>query len=97
MSGDVTCRLDRLRLDRDRWTLGIALEFPPGGRTLESFQAGRLVVQNELRLVSADGKRTLAPTGYVVELGSSRRASPSGRTWSASASRSAHSAATCCG
>lgn len=70
----VTCRLDRVLLARDRWTLQVGLEYPAGTKPLESFQAGSLVVQNEMKLVSADGKRTLAPSSYVVESVSSRRA-----------------------
>jgi hypothetical protein len=71
---DVTCRLEKLILARDRWTLQVGLEYPGGTKALESFQAGSLVVQNEMKLVSADGKRTLMPTSYVVESVSSRRA-----------------------
>ena len=54
----------------------IGLEYPAGGsgKTLESYQASSLVVQNELRLVSADGKRTLAPSSYVIDSVSSKRA-----------------------
>ena len=71
---DVTCRLERLLLARDRWTIQVGMEYPAGMKALESFQAGSLVVQNEVKLMSADGKRTLLPTSYVVESVSSRRA-----------------------
>ena len=70
----VKCRLERVLLARDRWTLRVGMEYPAGTKALESFQAGSLVVQNEMKLVSANGKRTLLPTSYVVESVSSRRA-----------------------
>ncbi|MFO0841722.1 MAG: hypothetical protein U0797_04885 [Gemmataceae bacterium] len=71
---DVVCRVERVVLDDDRWSLRLALDYPAGGKELESFQAGSLVVNNELLLVSADGKRTLASTGYVIDSVSTRRA-----------------------
>ena len=71
---DVKCKLVRVLLARDRWTIQVALEYPSGTKALESFQAGSLVIQNEMKLVTADGKRTLLPTSYVVESVSSRRA-----------------------
>jgi hypothetical protein len=71
---DVVCRIDRVVLGKERWTVQVGLEYPPGGRALESFQAGSLVAHNELRLTSPDGKRTLAPSGYVINRVSSRRA-----------------------
>ena len=76
VQSDVVCRIDRLLLARDRWTVVIGLEYPAGGGgiSLESYQASSLVVQNELRLVSGDGKRVLAPSSYVIDSVSSRRA-----------------------
>ena len=71
---DVVSRVDRIVLDKERWSVTMALEYPAGGKILESFQASSLVLNNELVLVSRDGKRTLAPTGYVVDTVSSRRA-----------------------
>jgi hypothetical protein len=71
---DVVCRLARIKLERDRWSISIALDYPEGSLRLESFQAASLVVNNELTLLSKDGKRSLSPTGNVVEYVASRRA-----------------------
>ena len=86
---DVTCRIDRVVLGRDRWTVTMALEYPGGARPLESFQAGSLVVQNEFRLASADGKKSLLPTSYVIDTVSSRRAVVSYHFMAGHASRAA--------
>jgi hypothetical protein len=71
---DVICRLARIKLERDRWSLSVAMEYPEGSLRLESFQAASLVANNELTLLSKDGKRSLSSTGYVVESVTSRRA-----------------------
>jgi hypothetical protein len=71
---EVTCRIAKVVAEKDRWSVQVALDYPRGGRTLESFQAGSLVANNELVLVSRDGKRRLARTGYVIDSVSSRRA-----------------------
>jgi hypothetical protein len=59
-------------LDRDRWTVTVALDYPPGGKELDSYQSW--VVNNEMVLESKDGKRRLARSNYVVESASPRRA-----------------------
>ncbi|MGL4551979.1 MAG: hypothetical protein ACRC33_12440, partial [Gemmataceae bacterium] len=70
----VTCSVVGLTLGRDHWTLKMALDYPAGAnREFESFQAGTMVAANELRLVSLDGKRQLAPTATVAEEAGSRR------------------------
>jgi hypothetical protein len=71
---DVVCRVDRVVLDKDRWSLRLAMEYPAGGKALESFQAGAMVVNNELVLASDDGKRSLTPSSYVIDTVSSRKA-----------------------
>jgi hypothetical protein len=71
---DVVCRLARIKLERDRWSVSVALDYPEGRLRFESFQAASLVANNELMLMSKDGKRSLSPTGYVVEHVTSRRA-----------------------
>ncbi len=71
---DVVCRLSRIKLERGRWTLSVGLEYPEETLRLESFQSASLVVNNELKLVSKDGKHTLLPSGYVIEQVTSRRA-----------------------
>jgi hypothetical protein len=68
----VVCRLSKPVLAKDRWTLRVSLEYPPGGVTLESYQSW--VVNNEMALVSLDGNRRLTPAGYVLESSTSRRA-----------------------
>jgi hypothetical protein len=71
---DVICRIDRVVLGKDRWSVQIGIEYPAGGKILESFQAGSLVVQNELVLIGEGGKRTVSPSSLVVQRVSSRRA-----------------------
>jgi hypothetical protein len=71
---DVVSRLSSIKLDRGRWSLAVALEYPEGNLRLESFQSASLVVNNELTLISKDGKRSLSPTGYVIDHVTSRRA-----------------------
>jgi hypothetical protein len=69
----VTCRVERVILARDRWTVRLSLAYPPGSnRSLESYQSW--VVNNELLLVSADGKTRLPVSSYVLEGASSQRA-----------------------
>lgn len=71
---EVRCSVASLNLGRDRWTVRLALDYKPGvNRSLESFQAGSMVAANELRLVSPDGKRTLAPVGSSVDEVGARR------------------------
>jgi hypothetical protein len=71
---EVVCRLARLVLARERWSVQVRLDYPAGNRSLGSFQASSLVVNNELRLRSKDGKRTLEPASYVIDQVSSSRA-----------------------
>jgi hypothetical protein len=72
---DVVCRLPKIHLGPERWSLQVALDYPAGNRRLESFQAGSLVANNELVLQRKDGKGTpLRPTNYVIDQVSSRRA-----------------------
>jgi hypothetical protein len=68
----VTCRIDRVLLTGDRWTLRISVEFPPGGKQFESYQSW--VANNEMTLVSPDGKKRLTPANYVIESSSARKA-----------------------
>jgi hypothetical protein len=70
----VSCTVERLVLGRDRWTIRLGLTYPPrSNRPLESHQAGSMVVFNEARLVSLDGKRSLAPAGSAADEISSGR------------------------
>jgi hypothetical protein len=71
---EVVCRVVRTTLERSRWSITIALEYPEGGVRLESYQGGSMVLNNDLTLLSKDGKRSLPSSGYVVESISSRRA-----------------------
>jgi hypothetical protein len=70
----VTCSVLGVTLGRDRWTVKLALDYPAGAnRDFESFQAGTMVVANELFLVSPDGKRQLVPTASAAEETGPRR------------------------
>jgi hypothetical protein len=71
---EVVCRVNKVVLGREAWSVQIALDYPEGNRKLESFQAGSLVANNELVLVNKDGKRTLAATNYVIDQVGSQRA-----------------------
>jgi hypothetical protein len=68
----VRCSLAKVDLLRDRWTVRVALDYPPGNKQLESYQSW--VVNNEMVLVSADGKRRLAASDYVLETATTTRA-----------------------
>ncbi len=68
----VSCRISKLTLARDHWTVQVALEYPPGGVKLDSYQSW--VVNNDMALVSIDGARRLTPAGYVLEGSTPRRA-----------------------
>lgn len=67
-------RVADIIIGRDRWTVRLALDYPAGAnRDFESFQAGSMVVANELRLISADGKTVLSPSASVAEETGPRR------------------------
>lgn len=68
----VTCRLDKVLLTRDHWTVQVTVDYTPGGVALESNQSR--VVNNELFFESKDGSRRLSAGGYVVDSASARRA-----------------------
>jgi hypothetical protein len=68
----VVCRLGKIVLARDRWTVQVVLDYPPGNRPLESYQSW--VVNNELVLEGRDGKHQLASSDYVLESSTPRRA-----------------------
>jgi hypothetical protein len=68
----VVCRLGKIVLARDRWTVQVVLDYPPGNRPLESYQSW--VVNNELVLEGPDGKRRLASSDYVLESSTPRHA-----------------------
>jgi hypothetical protein len=68
----VTCRITKVLLSPERWTVQVTLDYPPGNKELESYQSW--VVNNELALVSPDGKRRLVSTDYVLESATPRRA-----------------------
>jgi hypothetical protein len=61
----VVCRLSKVQLSRDRWTIQVALEYPPGGVKLESYQSR--VANNELVLERSDRQAILTPTGYAID------------------------------
>lgn len=69
---EVTCRVSKVVLADDRWTVQVALDYPPGNTKLESYQSW--VVNNELVLVGPAGRRLVANNGYVIDSMSSRRA-----------------------
>jgi hypothetical protein len=68
----VVCTIRKVTLAPERWSVQVGLNYPPGGKTLESYQSG--VVNNEMVLESTDGKRRLASSGYVLDSATARRA-----------------------
>lgn len=68
----VSCRLSKVQLTADRWTVQVTLDYPPGKVALESYQSW--VVNNEMMLVSKDGSKRLVSGGYVVDSATARRA-----------------------
>lgn len=61
---NVACRVLKVTLQRERWTIQVALDYPPGLKQLDSNQSW--VVNNEMTLESADGKKRFPATNYVV-------------------------------
>ena len=61
----VTVAIARLSVKGDPWTLQVELTYPPGGPRFESYQSW--LTQNQIALVSKDGKRRLAPSGQSVD------------------------------
>ncbi len=71
MQDGVTCSIGKAMLLRDRWTVQIRLDYPPGATKLESYQSW--MVNNEIYLEDKDKKR-LKPSGYLIESSSTRGA-----------------------
>ncbi len=68
----VVCKITRIVLAKDRWSVQVTLEYPPGEAKLESFQSW--VVNNEMFLETRDQSRRLPSSAYVVENSSPQRA-----------------------
>ncbi|SRR5579883_270724 len=68
----VTCRILDVKLLNDRWTIRLALDYPPGMKQLDTNQSW--VVNNEMTLESPDGKKRLPSTNYVLEAATPRGA-----------------------
>jgi hypothetical protein len=69
---NVACRVLDVKLLRDRWTVKLALDYPPGLKQLDTNQSW--VVNNEMTLESPDGKKRLPSTNYVLESATGRGA-----------------------
>jgi hypothetical protein len=67
----VSCRITRITLVADRWTVQVALDYPKGATKLESFQSW--MVNNEIWLEDTE-KNRLKSSSYLVESSSPRRA-----------------------
>jgi hypothetical protein len=68
----VSCRIDKVTLNADRWTVRVIIDYPPGGKQLDSYQSW--VVYNELILQATDGNRQLKSSDYVLENETARHA-----------------------
>ncbi len=68
----ITCRILDVKLQRDHWTVRVALDYPPGMKQLDSYQSW--VVNNELTLESLDGKKRFASTDSAVRSATTRQA-----------------------
>jgi hypothetical protein len=73
---DVTCRLTKIQLVADRWTIQVTLDYPRRGVQLESYQSR--VVNNELVLEAKDGTKRLKPTGYDISMATDPKAAKGG-------------------
>lgn len=71
---DIVCQLQKVVLEKARWSVQVSLSYPSGSLELESFQAASLVVQNEMKLVHSNRKKHLAPASLVIDQVSSRNA-----------------------
>jgi hypothetical protein len=69
---NVTCRILDVKLFPKRWTVRVALDYPRGLKSLDTYQSW--VVNNEMTLESADGKKRLPSTNYVLESASAHGA-----------------------
>jgi hypothetical protein len=70
---DVSVAIKDFVLDKDRWTIGLLLEYPSDSADFESFEAW--LVNNELALEKKDGKeRFPANGGYEIDDQSGHRA-----------------------
>jgi len=67
----VTVRLREFTTEADVWTVGFALEYPPGGPDFESFESW--LVHNKAYLENKSGKR-FTDSGYEVDEQSGNRA-----------------------
>ncbi len=68
----ITCRISKVVLEKERWTIQVVLDTPPGANKLDTYQSW--LVNNELVLMSKDGTRRLTSTSDVVESVNQRRA-----------------------
>jgi hypothetical protein len=68
----VRCTINRITRTRDRWTINVTVDYPPGGKQLDSYQSW--VVNNEMILEEKDSKRQVLSSDYVVESDTARRA-----------------------
>jgi hypothetical protein len=69
---NVTCTILAAKLLRDRWTVRVSLDYPPGMKQLDTNQSW--VVNNEMTLESLDGKKRIGSTNYSEESATARRA-----------------------
>ncbi len=69
---DTGCTITNVKLDSSPCTVRVALELPPGGPVLESYQSW--IVNNEMYVVNKAGKERRA-SSYVVQSSPPRRAS----------------------
>jgi hypothetical protein len=67
-NADITCRVNEVKLDADRWQVKITVDTPRGSSELLSTDqiGGAWILNNQLALVSADGKKRLLPTTWVL-------------------------------
>ncbi len=62
----ITCRITRVALTGERWTIQVTQDLPPGP-VLESFRAKLWSVNNAIVLESKDGSRRLTTTSYNLD------------------------------
>jgi hypothetical protein len=70
--GATTCSVESVELGARRWTVQVAVELPPTGPDLDSFETW--YVNNRVYLQSRDGKKVLLPDRPVQQLADTKRA-----------------------
>src|SRR5262249_13801168 len=70
--GGVECKVTKLKLEKDRWSIQVSVTLPQGGPEFETYQSW--VVNNELTLRQVGGNQAVTTTSYSLDLSTSTKA-----------------------